>query len=235
MRRSRKRRLVFAAGVLATVGSVAALSTGVTYGFFSATSPSQDNTFSSGTVSLSQPFATSCSVTAIQPGDAGSCQFTVTYAGTVSGGVWLGMDLAVTNPVPGVPVAPYAPGASGDVPAAAAGLYDSSASGLQVTITDNQPSPVTYMSGTTWNGAPTVGATPSVADLLVDTTPVTATSSVTFTVSWQLPISAGNAYDGAASTISILVHAVQAANNGNQVDVAACGAGDACAAIPNWS
>jgi hypothetical protein len=227
-----KKRLALGAGAVATVGAVATLVAGVTFGLFSATTPTQSNTFSAGTVSLSQSAATSCSIANIQPGDSGSCHFTVTYNGTVSAGAWLGVDLAVTNPTPGSPVQAYAPGNAGGTPAAAPGLYDSSGNGLQVTITDNQATAVTYMSGTSWNGGHTSGATPSVNDLLVNTTAFTNSTSVIFTIAWSLPSTANNAYEGAASTVTMLVHAVQAGNNGITTG---CTAGDTCAGITSWS
>lgn len=235
MKMSIKKRIVIGASVASTLGAVATLVAGVTFGFFSATTPSQDNTFSAGTVTLDAASATSCTVQTIQPGDSGTCTFQVTYTGTVSGGAYLGVDVGVTNPVPGNPAAPYQTATSTTLPSAALGLYDSSANGLQVTITDDQSSPVTYMSGTSWNQSPTTGTTPSVADLLVNPTPITSDTTITFTLAWSLPLSANNAYDDAASTITLLVHAVQAANNGTPASISACVAGDVCPAISSWS
>ncbi len=111
-------------------------------------------------------------------------------------------------------------------------LYDSTANGLQVTIADNQAISVTYMSGTSWNGSSTSGTTPSVNDLLVNKAAFTGSTAVQFTISWSLPTTASNAYDGAASTLTMLVHAVQAGNNGS---TASCTAGDTCSGITAWS
>ena len=236
MTRSIKRRMALVAASVGTVGSAATLLAGVTFGFFSATTPTQSNTFSAGTVSLGHSAETSCTVSNVQPGDSGTCGFTVTYTGTVSGGAWLAADLAVTSPVAGSPETPYVAGNLGAAPTAADGLYDSSTSGLQVTVTDNQLPSVTYMSGTSWNGGTaTSGTTPSISDLLVNNAPITNGTSVTFSVAWSMPSSADNAYDGAASTFTIFIHAVQAANDGNATSVAACTEGDTCAAIPSWS
>jgi len=231
MNMSIKKRMALGAGALATVGAVAALAAGVTFGFFSATTPTQTNTISAGTVSLTQTAATSCNVTDIQSGDSGTCNFTVNYTGTVSDGVWLGADLGISGTA-GVPVQSYAPGNAGGTPAAAPGLYDSTANGLQVSVTDNQAPSGTYMSGTTLNGTATAGASPSVADLLVNPTAFTAPTSVTFTIAWSLPTTASNAYDSATSTITLLVHAVQAGNNGNTTG---CTAGLTCSGIGSWS
>ena len=233
MRMSTKKRVIVGAGVLSTLGAVVTLVAGVTFGFFSATVPGQDSTFAAGTVTFDQTAATSCGVINIQPGDSGTCTFNVvTYTGTVTGGAYLGVDLAVTNPVPGNPAQPYAPGNLGTVPTAAAALYDGTANGLQVSITDDQGSPVTYMNQDQWNGTAASGTTPSINDLLVNTTPFTGTTSVTFTIAWSLPASADNAYADAGSTITMLVHAVQARHNGS---TALCTAGNVCAGIANWS
>jgi hypothetical protein len=231
MRLSRKRLLLSAGGITA-VGAVATLMLGATFGLFSATTPTQTNTFTAGTVTLAQSAVTSCTVSNIQPGDSGSCHFTVTYGGSVSSGAWLGVDLALTSPVAGSPVQAYAPGNAGATPAAAAGLYDSTVNGLQFTITDNQGSPVTYMTGTSWNGLGTSGTTPSINQLLVNTAAFTSSTSVIFTIAWSLPSTANNAYQGAASTITMLVHAVQAGNNGS---TGACSTGHTCPGITSWS
>jgi predicted ribosomally synthesized peptide with SipW-like signal peptide len=229
----KKKRLFVTAGSIASIGAIAALASGVTFGLFSDTAPIVDSPFNAGTVSLTQAAATSCTVSNIQPGDSGSCEFTVNYIGSVSDGVWLGVDLAITAPVAGSPVQEYAPGNSGTTPIAAAGLYDSTARGLQVSVTDNQSPSVTYMSGTDWNGSATRGVTPSIDDLLVNTAAITTDPTpVVFTISWSLPFTAGNDYDGAASTIEMIVHAVQAGHNGSTTS---CTAGDVCAGITGWS
>lgn len=227
-RKLSKRSLILLLALGTTGAAVATMVTGVTFGFFSATTPSQASTITSGTVSLTQSAVTSCTVSNIQPGDSGSCHFTVNYTGNASGGAWLGVDLSLTGTA-GSPVQTY----GGSTPTAAGGLYDSTSNGLQVTVSDNQSTPVTYMSGTSWNGGTTTGTSPSITDLLVNTAPFTSSSTaVTFTISWSLPTSAGNAYDGAASTINMLVHAVQAAHNGSTTG---CTAGDTCSGITNWS
>ena len=233
MRMSTKKRVIVGAGMISTLGAVATLVAGVTFGFFSATVPGQDSTFAAGTVTFDQPAANTCSVSNIQPGDSGTCTFNVvTYTGTVSGGAYLGVDLAVTNPLAGSPVQPYAPGNAGTIPTAAPALYDGTANGLQVSITDNQSPQVTYMNQDQWNGVAASGTTPSITDLLVNTTPFTTTTSVTFTINWSLPVTANNAYADAGSTITMLVHAVQASHNGT---TSGCTAGDVCNGILNWS
>jgi hypothetical protein len=224
-----KRRLLLAAGALGATGAVATLVAGATFGFFSATTPTVSNTFTAGTVTLAQSAVTSCTIANIQPGDSGSCGLTVTYNGSVSGGALLGVDLGISSTAAGSPVQAYAPGNTGTTPAAAAGLYDSTANGLQVTISDGS---TTYMSGTSWNGAGTTGASPSINDLLVNTAAASAGYAKTFTISWSLPTTANNAYQGAGSTVTVLVHAVQAKNNGSTTG---CTPGATCAGITSWS
>ena len=226
-----KKRLLLAAGALAATGAVATLVAGSTFGFFSATTPTVSNTVTAGTVTLAQSAVSSCTITKVQPGDSGSCSLTVTYNGTVSAGAYLGVDLGISGTA-GSPVQAYAAGNAGTTPAAAPGLYDGTANGLQLSLVDSQTSPVTYMSGTSVNGSNFNGASPSVNDLLVNTSPAATGFATTFTLSWSLPTSANNAYQGASSTVTILVHAVQAGNNGNTTG---CTAGDTCAGIGTWS
>jgi hypothetical protein len=242
MSMSIKKRLALGAGALATVGAVGTLVAGVTFGLFTATTPTQSNTFTAGQVTLAQSAATSCTTANIQPGDSGTCAFTVTYNGSgqsaVSGGALLGVDVAVSSTATGSSVQAYAPGNTGSTPTAALGLYDSTANGLQITVTDSQTVPVTYMSGTTLNGATTTGVAPSANDLLVSKTAVVNGFATTFTINWSLPSTANNAYQAAGSKITLIVHAVQAANNGS---TSACTAGLECdttspgAGAPAWS
>jgi hypothetical protein len=235
MKMSTKKRVVVGAGVFSTLGAVVTLVAGVTFGFFSATMPGQDSTFAAGTVSLDQSAPVACNVARIQPGDSGTCTFYATYNGTVLGGAYLGVDLAVTNPVAATPVQAYAPGNVGTTPTAAGGLYDGTPNGLQVTITDNQTPIVKYMNATLWNNTSATGTAPLVNDLLVNNTPITGTTPITFTIAWSLPSSANNAYDDAGSTITMLVHAVQASHNGTPASIANCTVGDVCSAITHWS
>jgi predicted ribosomally synthesized peptide with SipW-like signal peptide len=65
-----KKRLLLAAGSIASIGAVVALATGVTFGLFSATQVSGNNTFTAGTVTLDRTAQSVCAVTHVQPGDA---------------------------------------------------------------------------------------------------------------------------------------------------------------------
>lgn len=243
-----KKRLLLAASALGAVGATATLVAGVTFGFFSATTPSQTSTFTAGNVTLSQGATDTCTVTStsgtvtagtngssvadIVPGDSGTCTDTVTYTGSAP--AYLGVDLAIASTAAGNGPAAYtgagATPADDCTPGSAGGLYDGSACGLQVKVTDSNAT--TFMSGTTWNGTAASGVSPSVSDLLVNTTPDNAGTSVTFTVAYSLPVGAPNAYQNAGSSITLSVHAVQSGNNGS---ASACTAGDTCAGITGWS
>jgi predicted ribosomally synthesized peptide with SipW-like signal peptide len=242
--RFNKKRLAFAAGLLATVGAIGTLVAGVTFGLFSATTPTQSNTFTAGTVTLTQPVSTSCAITKLVPGDqttgyipanaggqtntaVAQCKLQVTYGGTVPAN--LGLDVAVTGTA-GSPVQAYAPGNTGLTPTAAPGLYDGTSNGLQVELTDSIDY-TSYWSGTTVNGGAFAGPASSINDLLVAKAALNGTS-VTFTVDYALPTAANNAYQSAASTITLTAHAVQSGNNG---DTNLCTLGHTCAGITGWS
>jgi len=246
MKFSTKKRLAIGASALATVGAVTTLVAGMTFGLFSATTPVQSNTFTAGKVSFGTPGGLACNVANAQPGDSGTCTLQETYNGTASSGAYLGLDVAITG-ASGTPVAPYSPTSTLPAPTAANGLYDGTVNGLQVEISDGQATPVYYMNangaqsgagynvaGTYLGGSATTSgsASASAADLLVNTTPFTSSTTITWTVNWSLPSSAGNAYDGATTTIALLVHAVQA---GNQTFTGSCAVGKTCGIPANWS
>jgi len=90
-----KKRLILGAGVLATVGAVSTLTAGVTFGLFSASATPQANTFTTGTVTLSQDASGACAVTNAVPGDSGTCTLSVTYTGSAS--AFIGLDTATSG------------------------------------------------------------------------------------------------------------------------------------------
>jgi hypothetical protein len=236
-----KKRLALGAGAIATVAAVGTLAAGVTFGLFSATTPTQTNTFTAGTVTLTQPVSTHCSVTNLVPGDQTSgytianagqtngavekCVMTVTYGGSVP--AFLALDLTVSGTA-GTSQQAYAPGNTGLTPTAVTGLYDGTANGLQVQLTDSNAT--SYWSGTSVNGAAFAGPANALADLLASKS-ITNGQSVTFTVDYALPTGASNAYQNAGSTITMIAHAVQAGNNGTAV----CTLGHTCPGISAWS
>lgn len=224
------RRLLIAAGSAASLALVATLVLGTSYGLFSSTSPTQSNTIKAGTVTLSQSAVHNCAIGPMAPGEASTgwtpagsdleCSFIVTYGGNAPAFIGLDVSIAPT----------HAGSDPNGVLTGANGLYDSTTTGLQVSIKDSNS--VVYMSNTTLGGAATTGASPSAGDLLESTTPATNGTSVEFTVDYSLPAGSTNAYMKAASSISLIAHAVQAKNNGNALG---CTSGRVCPGITGWS
>jgi hypothetical protein len=239
MRRSTKKRLAIVGGAITTVGAAAALIAGSTFGFFSsAGEASGDNTFTAGTVIVGLDGATSvtCDIGPMSPGDTeasgtnAACKYDIVYTGNVN--AYLAMDLAITG-ASGTPIVPYT---QTTAPAAAQGLYDGSATGLQVSIADGT---ATYFTGVQYKNqagtlttlTPTSGGA-SIDHLLVNTTPVVQNATRSVTVNYTLPTTAGNAYNLATSTIVLTIHAVQADNNAVPVG---CTLGAVCTTSMNWS
>ncbi len=231
-------RVATIAALVVSLGAGATLVAGVTLGLFStAGQVSGTNTFTAGVVSFGSPATATCTINPMSPGDASTgwstpgsdatCTYTVTYSGDIP--AFLGLDVAVTG-VAGSPVAPY----SGTTPSAATGLFDGTANGLQVLVTDTGPT--TFVNGTTYQnqgGSPVaLSSTSSVTDLLVSRTAFTNGGTETLTVNYKLPTTASNAYNSASSTIVLLIHAVQANNNALP---GACAAGSVCSSGFNWS
>jgi hypothetical protein len=210
---------------------------GATLGVFSsAGTASGDNTFTAGVVSFGSPAITTCTINPMAPGDASTgwspagtaatCTYQVTYSGNVN--AFLGLDLAITS-VAGSPVAPY----GGTTPSPAAGLFDGTANGLQMLVTD---SATTFLNNTTYvnqaGSAVALSATSAVTGLLISPTPMINGGTDTLTVNFKLPTSASNAYNLASSTIVLQIHAVQADNNALPIG---CAAGKVCTSGFNWS
>ena len=222
-----RRRLVLVTGVVGIVAAVAVLATGVSLAFFSARAGAESNTFSAGTVTLATNATSTCTVTALLPGQTPSpCRLQATYGGSVSG--WMALDVLVATKS----------GAPGNT-----ALYNplDSSNDLQITVTDNQGSPITYVSpstnlgsaipcpaGSGFNGTFTCY---QLNDLLVSTTAFTnSSSSITFTTSVTLPASNGTAYQGGTASIVLTVHATQSNNN----PATGCTSGQPCTSV-HWS
>lgn len=239
MNTNRRKRLLFVGGAVVSIGAAAALLAGATFGFFSSAGvASGSNTFTAGNVVVGlDPGGTqvTCAIGPMSPGDTQAssgdvvCKYQVKYTGNV--GAYMALDLAITGSG-GTPVTPY----GGSAPSAAQGLYDGTANGLQLTISDGT---TTYLSGTQYNNqagtattlTPTSGAA-SVSDLLVTASPIATNATTDITVDYSLPTTAGNAYNLATSSIVLTIHAVQADNNALPVG---CAAGAVCATGMNWS
>jgi hypothetical protein len=237
-----RKRLLLVGGALISIGAATALVAGATFGFFSSAGvASGSNTFTAGHVVVGLDSGGTQVTCAIGPMSAGdtqaksgnvSCEYDVKYTGNVK--AFMALDLAITG-APGTPIEiPYG---SVSAPAAAQGLYDGTANGLQFSITDGAST--SYLSGTQYNNqagtattlTPTSGSA-SIADLLVTATPITTNATTHVTVTYTLPTSAGNAYNLATSSIVLTVHAVQADNNALPVG---CAAGHVCSSGMNWS
>jgi hypothetical protein len=199
------------AAALATIASIVALAAGVTFGLFSAATTPQDNSFTSGTVSLGTPVSVPCTVNNMVPGDdstgytpdttgrtnaqTAACTFTVTYSGNVDAYIGLGLS-------------------------ASGGLYDGTANGLQFQVSDGTTS---YTTGGVIN-------TNTSSDPLFVSKDSSGAAAHTFTVNYALPRSAGNTYQNMSTTLTLTVYAVQAGNNGN----GSCTAGQQCANVTSW-
>jgi len=230
-----KKRLLLGAGVLGTVAATATLVAGVTFGLFSATSTPQSNSFTAQSVTLGTPGGTSCGVTNVVPGDSGNCTLTYTYTGSAN--AVLGLDLSITAHTGGTSPNAYAPGSdAGVVVPAANALFDGTADGLQLTMTDsNNISDPFITGGVNWLSESSVsnpltldsGSTGAVDDLFIG-----AYASGTITLHWSLPDkgTASNAYQLASSTFRLQVHAVQSDNNA----ATGCTVGQQCSSIL-WS
>jgi hypothetical protein len=227
-----KKRLVIIAALVAAGAAAATLTTGLTFGLFSASGSSGGNNFTSGTVTVAAgtPTSVTCNITNMVPGDSSAgapigskadtaCTYNVKYTGSAS--AWLGVDVAIGN---------------GATP-----LYDGTATGLQLYLKD--ATPTTYLTstaptaGTTYDkegGASSSLPTGTTANLLVSTTPATPNTAVSFTLNYAVPITSGNGYQGGNATVTLTFHAVQAANNPLPGD---CVAGQQCNASTTflWS
>jgi Camelysin metallo-endopeptidase len=211
MNMSIKKRITLGSGALATVGAVATLVAGVTFGFFSASQGSSTSNFATGTVSIGSPANTVCSITNMVPGDnsvgytpdnpnrtnakLAHCVFSVTYTGSVP--AYIGLSTSLNT---------------------GAGTL---ASALQWEISDGVAS---YTSGGTIN-------TNSASNPLYVATDAGGSNTVhTFTVDYALPDSV-TSQTLTAAALSMTVYAVQQGNNGTGV----CVAGSQCANVTSWS
>jgi hypothetical protein len=215
MSMSFKKRLALGAGAVATVGAVATLVAGVTFGFFSSSQTAAPSTFTAGTVTLLNPVSAACNVSPMVPGDSSTgynpapagqtdtptaaCTFDVDYVGTAPAYVAVDLSTSSTSLAP---------------------LYDGTSNGLQFQIKDNAGGSYT-----------TTGVLNGGTNLFVAKDPA-GTTHHTITVNYALPTTAGNSYQGLNTTLHMTVHAVQAGNNGNTTG---CAAGAVCTGISTWS
>lgn len=241
MRHLSRKRFLVVGGAVSTVAAGAALIAGTTFGFFSSAGiASGNNTFTAGNVVVGlDPGGTqvTCNIGPMSPGDTQAksgnvaCKYDIKYTGNVR--AFMAMDVSITG-AGGTPVVAYT---QTTVPATAQGLYDSSATGLQLFITDNAS--VSYVNGVQYTDeshAPATltasGGTAAIANLLVTGTTITTNQTKSITVNYTLPTTAGNAYNLASSVVVLRIHAVQADNNALPVG---CAAGELCSTGMTWS
>jgi hypothetical protein len=242
MRGFSKKRLLLVGGTVTTIGAAAALLAGATFGFFSSAGVgSGSSTFTGGrvVVGLGAGTTVTCTTGPMSAGDDqtksgnAACQYDVQYTGNVR--AFLALDVAITGTAGTSIEIPYT---QTTAPPPKQGLYDGTITGLQLDIHDG--SAVSYVSGVHYNDqaassqvlTPIAGAA-SITDLLVTGSPITsATAPTHVTVNFSLPSGAGNGYNGATSTITLRIHAVQADNN---PITSGCVAGNVCATGMAWS
>jgi hypothetical protein len=117
-------------------------------------------------------------------------------------------------------------------------LYDPTGptGNLQISVTDNQGSPVTYTvpaTSTTCPGsAPASSTCYELDNELVKTTAFSGTPTVTFSTAVTLPTTSATGYQGGKAQIIVTAHAVQSSNNNF---VSGCTAGQSCGTTGNWS
>lgn len=258
-----KKRLALGAGAVATVGAVATLVAGVTFGLFSSTITNGASTFTAGTVTLSNVASTTCTVGNVNPGDSTSgytasmgnnstgstCTLQYSYSGTSY--AWLALDVTYTQTA-GSPQVPY----TQTTAPTAADLIDGSANGLQLLVKDSAGSGTTLITGHQYTNDANPNALANlptgnsgVNDILLNTSSTsTKSQGGTISLDWFLPNDgvASNAYQAATTTVTLTVHAVQTDNDptaGNTSQTAPVTVGNSCiikaacvgGEIPNWS
>lgn len=222
-RHSVTKRMWFAASSAATLGAVAMLGASASFGLFSSKTATVTNVVTTGTVSLTSGVTGACNVSNMLPGSSPApCTLTATYSGNVS--AYLGLDVLIETEA----------GSGGT------NLYNpsDSANDLQVSIKDNQSSPVTYTvpggTGFTGGTCPAGYMCYQLSDELVSATAFTSSSpALTFTTTVSMPSSSPTGYQGASAKIVLTAHAVQARNNSSFIS--GCTVGQSCGVAGNWS
>ena len=252
-----KKRLLLAAGSIASIGAVVALATGVTFGLFSASTSPGSEQFTAGTVTLNKTASANCTITNMVPGDSSAawagnaalvaaaapngqtdaqtatCTLNATYTGSAD--AYLGLDLSIASQTAGnaANTNAYDGTDSGSTVGGSIGLFDGTANGLQLQIKNGGTDFIT--SGANGNVYWTNQASAqqnlsagTANNLYLGKFSTNGTASITF--DYALPRAAGNGYQAAGTTFRLQVHAVQAGNN----DKTTCVVGKQCSSI-NWS
>ncbi len=230
------------------LGASAALVGAATFALFTSTADPQADTFTAGTVILSSTSGNdACGpqgivLSNLEPGDSGTCTYTVTYTGTLN--AWVSLDVNASA----VALSAYTPSGS-QTPIGGEALLNNGGDvhGLSLSVSDtmgnfsagnpNNPSDlmvplVTCPSpdsspaeGTGALGSATACNGTADGQLLANNNNAgdngsnnapdgswAPGQSDTVTLSWQLPLTAPNTYQGSSAQIVLQANAVQASN-----------------------
>jgi len=227
MKLSIRKRLALGAAAVATVGAVASVVGGVTFGLFSATStPSSASTFATGTVAVGSPAVDSkCTITNMVPGDQSgnyvganpghtnanlaTCEFAVQYTGSAP--AYIGLATSLND---------------------GAGTL---AGALQWEITSATTNTEPTQPGAYTSGG-LINTNLSTDPLYVATdngTVATGQKTYYFWVDYLLPSSVTSQTLTQPASLTLTVYAVQQGNNGT----GGCTVGSQCtlAQVPSWS
>ncbi len=225
---SSMRRTLLRVCLIGAIVGIALAATPVVWARFFAAPATETNTFSAGTVTLTTSATHTCSVSGLLPGvSPTACTLQATYGGSVS--AYLSLDVLIATKS----------GSPGTTP-----LYNPSdaTNDLQITVSDNQGSPVSYVTPSTSFGS-ALASCPAGSgfdssytcyqqlDLLVSTTPFSSSSSpVIFSTAVTLPAGNPSSYQGGTASIALTVHAAQSTHQ----SLSGCSAGAVCSAV-SWS
>lgn len=223
-----RKRLLSAAGFVATILAVFSLTTGVTLARLSATTTSPNGTLTAGTVSFSNTATVTCTANSgFTPGSSlNNCQLAITYNGSAQGHV--GLDVLIITD-------PRTPGASP--------LYAGNSGGLTFTLSDGTSSftiPATAITGApciALGGDANATCYQALDELAEVTSPggdATHTTwnngdGATFTLTPSFPanIGAGD-FSGSTARVTMTAHATQAGNNAIP---GGCSVGNSCTGL----
>lgn len=227
------RRGLLRAGALVAAGLAALAAVGAVLAVLNARTSSSSVGASSGSVTLTQSQSLSCPISTspagdpahIRPGDSGSCTFPYTYSGLPA---WLAVDIVGTSTSAPAGTPQPTPYGASSAPAAV-GLFAG-------------PTPLLLRVGSSTGTALTTSTSGSVSNVLLSSPSAPTTSgSGSVTVYWSLPASAGNAYQAAGGSLTLTVHAVQAASNPmvggvpGSTGTLSCTSFTACGSSPGFS
>jgi hypothetical protein len=215
-------RLVAGAGLAVSILALSLFAGGVAFASLSALLASSGNSFTAGTVTLSNSSVTGCPVSNLLPNaTAVTCTFTTTYAGPLS--AYLAVNVLVETQA----------GTGGTK------LFNptDSTHDLQLTITSTNPS-VTYKvpsaSETCPGGAPSGSTCYELDNELISTSALTS-ATVAFSVSVKLPTTSTTGYQGGAAQILLTTHAIQSGNNTLSCEITTAGQPCTPSGVFSWT